>query len=179
MKIFFDYLPIIFFFIAYKIAGIYVATTVAILTLCVQILICLCRRQPIDNSQWINLGLLVILGGATLVLHDEIYIKWKVSVVYWAFGLILFAMQAIRQKSILKSLMGKQLSVPDRVWKKLSYAWASFFMSMGFINLYVIYHYTTEQWVNFKLFGTLGLLLVFCIAQAIYLNPYLSGEHHE
>ena len=179
MKILLDYLPIIFFFIAYKLAGIYVATGVAIATLCLQILICLLRRQPIESTQWINLGMLALLGGATIILHDEIYIKWKVSVVYWAFGLTLFLTQWISKKSLLKKLMGKQLSAPEAVWKNLSYAWGSFFMAMGFINLYVIYHYTTAQWVNFKLFGTLGLLLIFIIAQAFYLNPYMTENNDE
>lgn len=176
MKLLFDYLPIIFFFIAYKIAGIYIATGVAMATLFIQIAFCLWKYRKVDTTQWINLGLLTIFGGATLILHDMIFIKWKVTIVYWVFGLILLASQAFRTKNILKALMGKQLTLPENVWQTLSYAWATFFMVLGAVNIYVIYHYTTEQWVNFKLFGTLGLILVFCALQAVYINKYLPKD---
>jgi intracellular septation protein len=179
MKIFLDYLPIIFFFIAYKIANIYVATAVAIGVLVLQVGYNLWKYKKVETTQWINLTLLVVLGGATLILHESIYIKWKVSVVYWAFGLALLGTQWFTSKCLLKSLMGKQLSAPDKVWHTLTYAWATFFLIMGFVNMYVMFHYTTDQWVNFKLFGTLGLLIVFCIAQACYLNKYIELENHE
>lgn len=179
MKLFLDYLPIICFFIAYKIWGIYAATAVAIGVLVIQFAYCLIRYKKIETTMWINLVLLVVLGGATLILHKSIYIKWKVSVVYWAFGLALLVTMWFAKKSLIKNIMGKQLSVPDNVWRVLTYAWATFFLIMGFVNMYVIYHYTTDQWVNFKLFGTLSLLVVFCVAQAFYLNRYIDDKPEE
>ena len=176
MKIFLDYLPIIFFFIAYKIWGIYVATAVAIGVLLSQIAYYLIKREKIGIIQWINLIILVLFGGATIILHKSIYIKWKVSLVYWAFGLILLGMQWFSKKYLLKTLMSQQLVVTDKVWRILTYAWAVFFLAMGFVNMYVIYHYTTKQWVNFKLFGTLSLLILFCVAQAIYLNTHIEKK---
>jgi intracellular septation protein len=176
MKLFLDYLPIICFFIAYKIWGIYIATGVAIGVLLIQVAYQLIRHKKVETTQWINLILLVVLGGATLIFHKSIFIKWKVSVVYWAFGVALLGAKWIKDVCLIKSLMGKQLTAPDKVWNTLTYAWASFFIVMGFVNMYVMYHYTTAQWVNFKLFGTLGLLIVFCVAQAFYLNPYVSTD---
>lgn len=181
MKIFLDYLPIICFFIAYKIWNIYTATAVAIGVLVVQVAYQLIRHKKVETTQWINLVLLALLGGATLVFHQSIFIKWKVSVVYWAFGAALLGAKWIKNICLIKNLIGKQLIAPDKIWNTLTYAWAIFFIVMGFVNMYVMYHYTTAQWVNFKLFGTLSLLIVFCILQAFYLHPYIpkdEGKDH-
>lgn len=179
MKLFLDYLPIIFFFIAYKIWNIYVATAVAIAVLIIQVVYTLIRHKKVETTQWINLVILVVFGGATLIFHKAIFIKWKVSVVYWLFGLVLLGMQWIRKKSLLQNLVGKHLAVPDSVWRNLTIAWSIFFLMMGCINTYVIYHYTTEQWVNFKLFGTFSLVLIFCVAQAFYLNKYIDQNEEK
>jgi intracellular septation protein len=177
MKIFLDYIPIIFFVIAYKIWGIYIATGVAIGVLLIQLCYSLIKHEKIGMIQWVNLIVFLVFGGATIILHQSIYIKWKVSIVYWGFALALLGMQWFSKKYLLKSLMGKKLTVPDNVWRTLTYAWATFFLLVGLVNVYVIYHYTTEQWVNFKLFGTLGLLIIFCVAQAIYLNKYVEQKN--
>jgi intracellular septation protein len=115
-----------------------------------------------------------VFGGATIYFHDEMFIKWKPTVLYWCFALALLGAQLLMRKNLIRSLMGKQMSLPDPVWDKLNLAWSAFFASMGALNLYIAFNFPLELWVNFKMFGFIALMIAFVIAQTVYLSRYLK-----
>ncbi len=174
MKLLADFFPIILFFVAYKVYNIYVATAVAIAASVIQVGIHWLRQRKFDRMQLITLGLIIVLGGATLLLHEEIYIKWKPSILNWIFGLLFFASQFIGEKPLIRRLMENNITLTAVIWRRLNLSWAIFFTTMGCLNLYIVYHFSTDVWVNFKLFGMLGLTLLFVIIQAIYLAKHIE-----
>ena len=174
MKFLFDLFPVILFFAAFKFAGIYVATAVAIVATVGQIAWVWHRHGKVDTMLWVSLGIVSIFGGATLLLHDETFIKWKPTVLYWLFATSLLGGAAFFKKNLIRSMLGAQMVLPDAVWARLNVAWAIFFISMGFANLYIAFNYPTDIWVNFKLFGGMGLMLVFIIAQGLFLAKYIE-----
>lgn len=177
MKMLFDFFPILLFFVAYKLYNIYVATTVIIVATILQVTWTWFYQRRVENMHLITLAFVVVLGGATLLLHDEMFIKWKPTVVNWIFALVFLGSQFIGSKPIVQRLMESQVTVTtEKVWIRLNLGWASFFVLMGFINLYVAYNFSTDFWVNFKLFGMLGLTLLFVILQSVYLMQYLVPE---
>jgi intracellular septation protein len=141
-----------------------------------QILFLLARGKKIDMMLWISLALVVVLGGATVWFHSETFIKWKPSVLYWAMGLSFWISQTFFRKNLLQAMMGQQLELPSGVWQRLNFAWIAFFALMGLLNLYVAYSFDTATWVNFKLFGGMGLMLVFTLAQGIYLTRHIKPD---
>ena len=179
MKFLFDIFPVILFFAAFKFFGIYTATAVAIVATVLQIGWVWFKHRKIDNMQWISLALIVVFGGATLLLRDETFIKWKPTVLYWLFAVVLLVSELVFHKNLIKSMMDKQVSAPDTVWKKLLFGWIGFFAVMGVINLYVAYSYSTDTWVSFKLFGGIGLMIVFVIGQAVLLAPHMKEKEVE
>ena len=179
MKFLFDIFPVILFFAAFKFYGIYVATTVAIVATVLQIGWVWFRQRKVDNMQWISLGLIVVFGGATLLLRDETFIKWKPTVLYWLFSTVLLVSELVFRKNLIRTMMASQVSAPNPVWKKLLAGWIGFFAVMGVLNLYVAFNYSTDTWVNFKLFGGIGLMLVFVIGQAILLAPHMKENKIE
>lgn len=174
MKLLFDLFPVILFFIAYKAADIYVATAVAIVATFVQIGWAHFRHGKVDKMLWVSLVLIVVFGGMTLVFHDPTFIKWKPTILYWIFSLVLLGSSWLFGKNLMRSLLGQQMSLPEVVWARLNLAWAGFFALLGALNLYVAYSFSEETWVNFKLFGGLGLMLAFVIAQGMMLSKYLE-----
>ena len=174
MKLLFDFLPILLFFIAYKIAGIYIATGVLIIITLTQTGWIWLRQRRIEKLPLLTAGLVVILGGATLLLQDPIFVKWKPTVVNWLFAVAFLGSCFIGQKTLLERMMGERLELPASVWVKLTFAWAIFFSIMGVANLYVAFNFDENTWVNFKLFGMLGLTLVFVLAQAAYMSRHLK-----
>ena len=174
-KLLFDLFPIILFFVAYKLADIYVATGVAIIASIAQIGWLKLRGRRVEVMQWISLAIIVIFGGLTLVLHDEAFIKRKPTILYWAFALILVGGR-LGGRNFVRSVMGAQLKLPVPVWDRLSWIWTGFFAVMGALNLAVAYGFDTGTWVNFKLFGTLILTLLFVIGQGIYLSRHMKEE---
>lgn len=179
MKMLFDFLPILLFFVAYKLSDIYVATAVIIIATILQVAWTWVYQRRIENMHLITLAFVVVLGGATLLLHDETFIKWKPTVVNWIFALVFLGSQFIGSKPIVQRLMESQVTVTtEKVWTRLNLGWASFFGLMGFINLYVAYNFSTDFWVNFKLFGMLGLTIVFIVLQSMYLMQYLVPEEN-
>ena len=176
MKLLIDFFPIFLFFAAFKIWGIYIATAVAIAATVVQIGYLHFKHGKVEPMQWISLGVIVLFGGATLISHNDTFIKWKPTVLYWLMGSALLIGQLIFKKNLLKSLMGAQMDLPEDAWRLTQWSWVGFFAVMGCLNLWVAFNFDTDTWVNFKLFGGLGLMAVFVVAQALYLGKYLKAD---
>lgn len=205
MKLLFDFLPIILFFGSFKYAEnhkdwaaafanahfgglvsggvigpneapVLLATLVVIAATLAQVAWLAARRKKIDMMLWVSLGLVVVLGGATVWFHNETFIKWKPTLLYWVMGASFAVSQWLFGKNLLRVLLGEQLTLPEFVWKRLNLAWISFFALMGVLNLWVAYNFSTDAWVNFKAFGGIGLMLAFTIAQGLYLGRYIEEE---
>jgi intracellular septation protein len=176
MKIFFEFFPIILFFAAFKIYGIYVATAVAIGASLIQVGWSYFRHRKVEPMLWISMAVLMVFGGSTILLHNELFIKWKPTILYWIFAAALIIAHISFKKNLIKALLGTQITVPDPLWNKLNFAWAGFFTIIGFVNLYVAYHYSTSAWVNFKLFGIMGFMLAFIVVQSIFLAPHITEK---
>lgn len=179
MKLLFDFLPILLFFIAYKIGGIYVATAIAIIVSCVQVGFCWYKFRRIERLHLITLLLIVVLGGATLFLHNTLFFQWKPTIVNWLFAITFLGSQFIGHKPVIQRMLEGNVSLPAYIWRRLNISWAIFFLMMGIANLYVVYHYDEDTWVNFKLFGMLGLTVLFVLVQALYLARHIEEKHHE
>jgi intracellular septation protein len=176
MKLLLDFFPIVLFFVAFKVAGIYVATGVAIAATIAQIAWLRYSTGKVEPMQWIGLAVIVLFGGATIIAQNDTFIKWKPTVLYWLMAGSLAAGQLFFRKNLLKSLMGSQLELPDSAWRVTNWSWIAFFSVMGVVNLWVAYHFDTNTWVNFKLFGGLGLMVLFVLAQAVYLGRHIKAE---
>jgi len=205
MKLLADFLPIILFFIAFKYAGsdkdaaaafasehfgflvsggsvgaeeapVLLATLVVIAATLAQVLLLKVRGRRVDTMLWVSLGLVMVLGGLTVWFHSETFIKWKPTLLYWVMGGAFLLGPLLFGKNLLRLLLGQQLQLPDPVWQRLNWAWVLFFGAMGALNLWVAYSFSTDTWVNFKLFGGIGLMLVFTLAQGLYLSRYLPDE---
>lgn len=205
MKIFLDFLPIILFFAAFKFAEgrpedaaafatdhfgfmvsggivgakeapVLLATFVVIAATLLQVLYLKLRRQKVDTMLWVSMGLVTVLGGATIWFHNETFIKWKPSVLYWVMGAALLIGQVVFQKNLLQKLIGSQLPLPEAIWNRLNIAWMVFFAAMGVLNLYVAFNYSTSTWATFKVFGATGLMLIFMLGQGLYMSRYLKDD---
>ncbi|MGH8745276.1 MAG: septation protein A [Burkholderiales bacterium] len=174
MKFLFDLFPVILFFVAFKLQGIYVATAAAIAATFVQIGWLWLRGKRIDGMLWASFAIIVVFGGATLLLHDDVFIRWKPTVLYWLFALVLGVSERFFGRNLIRAMMHAQLQLPAPAWAKLNWSWAGFFAAMGALNLYVAFHFTRDQWVNFKLFGVTGLMLLFILAQALFLARHVE-----
>ena len=174
MKFLIDLFPVILFFFAFKLYGIYAATAVAIVATFIQIVWTWFRHHKIENMQWISLIIIVIFGSATLILKDETFIKWKPTVLYWIFTSALLISHAAFKKNLIRAMLGNKISLPEKIWGNLNFSWATFFALMGVINLYVAFNYPTDTWVNFKLFGSTGLMLVFVVLQGLMLGKFIT-----
>jgi len=186
MKLFFDFLPIALFFIAYKfgggiyhwdgqeydIKGIYIATAVMIIASILQVTITWLIKRKVEKSQLITLVIVLVLGGATLWLQNPAFIKWKPTAVNWLFALAFIGSQVFTDKSLLERMMAEHIQLPTTVWLKLNIAWVLFFIGSGLANLYVAFNFSEEIWVDFKLFGLLGLTIAFIIGQSVYLAKH-------
>ncbi|WP_457674851.1 septation protein A [Thiolapillus sp.] len=174
MKPFADFLPVIAFFAAYKLWGMYVATAVFILASLLHIAWNRHFHGKVETMQWVTLGLVLVFGGATLLLHDPIFFKWKPTVINWLFAAAFLGSGLFMERNLLQRMMDHALNLPLPVWKRLNLAWVAFFIMAGAANIHVAYNYPEETWVNFKLFGMLGLTLAFMIIQGIYLARYMQ-----
>jgi intracellular septation protein len=205
MKLLLDFLPILLFFGAFKYADshrewasrfatehlgfvvsggtvgpqeapVLLATLVVIVATAAQVAWLLARGRKVDLMLWVSLGLVVVLGGATIWFRSETFIKWKPSMLYWAMGLAFCISQVFFRRNLLQVLMGEQLQLPPPVWQRLNIAWVGFFSFMGLANLYVAYSFPTDVWVDFKLFGGIGLMLAFTVAQGVYLSRHIKDD---
>ncbi len=176
-KFLFDLFPLILFFIAYRFADIYVATGVAMVAGIAQILWLKLRGHAIEGMHWINLGVIVFFGGATLLLQDEAFIKWKPTVLYWLFGGVLLGARVFMGRNLLRKLLGAKIRMPDAIWDRFNASWAVFFLVAGVLNLFVAFsgHFSESQWVSFKVFGLTVLLLVFIVAQSLWLGRHMQA----
>ncbi len=171
MRFLADYFPLFLFFLAYKWQGIWVATAVAIVASVLQIA-WLYWRGVISPVHWLSLAIIVVFGGATLLLHDETFIKWKPTVLYLAFAGVLAAGKLLWRRDLLALVM-KELQLPPAIWTRLTWAWILFFGAMAFANWYIAFHFPTATWVNFKVWGGIGLFVVFAIAQGLFLARHV------
>lgn len=205
MKILFDFLPIALFFgmfkyaegqrewaaatatdwLGFMVAGgtvgpaeapVLLATVVVVLATLAQVLWLKAKGRKVDTMLWVSLALVTLLGGATVYFHSEAFIKWKPTVLYWVMGAALLIGQVLFKKNGIQALMGAQMTLPAEVWGRVNLSWVAFFTVMGVINLWVAYTFSTSAWVNFKLFGGIGLMLVFVLGQAVYLNKFNNAD---
>jgi len=176
MQLLFEFVPIFAFFIAYKIGGIFVATGTLIVAVLVQASVQWIKHRKISPMMMISAVLVLVFGGITLVLKDKTFIQWKPTVLYWMFAIAFIASRFIGDKPIIERLLGENLTLERRLWNRLNVVWAIFFVFLGGANLYVAYHYDEATWVNFKLFGLLGLMVVFTLAQGIWLATKVPPE---
>ena len=205
MKLLFDFLPIVLFFATFRyaeshkdwaaalsneqLAGflpggavgpeqapVLLATLVVIVATMAQVLWLKVRGKRVDTMLWVSLGLVVVLGGATIYFRNEHFIKWKPTLLYWAMGMAFWLSPILFGKNLLRALLGAQFEAPAFVWRNLNFAWIAFFSAMGLANLWVAFSFSLDTWVSYKLFGGIGLLLAFSIAQAFYLARYAKDD---
>jgi intracellular septation protein len=155
-------------------APILLATAVAIIATIAQIGFLLARGRKVDAMLWVSLAIIVVFGGATIYFHNEAFIKWKPTVLYWVFALVLVGAQLLLNKNLIRLMMKAQIDLPDPIWIRLNMAWAAFFAAMGVINLYIAFNFPTSTWVNFKLFGFMGLMIAFVVGQTMFLSKYIK-----
>ncbi len=176
MKILIDFFPIFVFFIVYQVVkgdnpteAIYSATIALLIASVLQMLYLQFVAKKIEKSHWLTFGLILVVGTMTLAFHDPIFIKWKPTLVNWGFGAAFFASLFIGQKTLLERMMNQAMEMPRKNWQQLTIIWALFFIFSGLLNLYVAFNFSENTWVNFKMFGMLGVTLLFMIGQGIYL----------
>ena len=205
MKLLFDFLPILLFFTSYRVAEtskdwaaafanqhfgfmisggsvgpseapVMLATLVVIAATLTQVGVLKAMRRKVDTMLWVSLVLVAVFGGLTIWFHNDTFIKWKPSVLYWTMGTALWLAPLVAGKNLLKVLLGGELHLPPKVWHRLNFVWVAFFAAMGLINLWVAYSFTTDAWVTFKSFGSTGLMIAFVVAQGLYLGRHLDDE---
>ena len=174
MKFLFDFFPLVLFFIAFQLYDVYVATAVAIAVTFGQIGWLKLRRRKVDTMLWVSLAIIVVFGGLTLALHDETFIKWKPTVLYWIFGTVLAVSELGFRRNLIRAMLGAQVQLPDFAWRRLNWSWVGFFVFMGAANLYVAFSFPLATWVKVKVFGGMGMLLLFVLLQAVYLSRYIE-----
>lgn len=202
MKILFDLFPVILFFAVFKLAGanpesaqafassigyaadpqhlaVLLATATAMLATLSQVIWVKFRHGKVDTMLWVSFAIIAVFGGATLLLHDEAFIKFKPSALYWMFAVILLFSRLLFKRNLIRNMMQEKMTLPDSVWDKLNLAWSGFFAVLGVVNLYVAHHYSTETWVNFKLFGATGMMFVFILLHAVVLAKYIEPDEKE
>lgn len=182
MKFLFDVFPLLLFFAAFKLYDIYVATAVAIAASVAQVAMYWIRHRKFETMHLITLAVIGVFGGLTLILHNDNFIKWKPTILYWVFAVLVLGSHWVGQKTVMERLLGAQLKLPARAWVYYNLSWGVFFLIAGSLNLYVAFYYGLDQdeatrqatWVNFKVFGLLGLTLTFAVIQSLFLIKHLQ-----
>ena len=202
MKMLFDLFPVILFFGVFKLAGgnpdaaqafataigyqadplhlpVLLATAAAIIATLAQIIWVKLRHGKVDTMLWVSFAIILVFGGATLLLHDEAFIKVKPTVLYWLFALVLLFSNMLFNKNLIRSLMQEKMSLPTPIWNKLNLSWSGFFFALGVLNLYVAWNFPTDTWVNFKLFGATGIMLLFIVIQVAMVSKHVETDNRE
>lgn len=199
MKIFFDLFPVILFFGVFKLAGnnpdaalalanhigyladpqhlpVLFATATAIIATLVQILWVKWKHGKVDTMLWVSFTIILVFGGATVLLHDEAFIKVKPTALYWLFAAVLLVSKIFFNKNLIRKLMEEKMRLPEQIWNQLNLAWSGFFIGLGILNLYVAWNYSTDTWVNFKLFGATGIMFIFILVQAALVAKHIEAD---
>ncbi len=200
MKLLFDLFPVILFFASFKYsekhpdvaadllgqllgngapvaqAPILLATVVVIAATFAQIAWVWFRHGKVDKMLWVSLVLVVVFGGMTLIFQDETFIKWKPTILYWVFAGSMAFTAVVLKRNAIRALLGEQMELPEPLWNRVNLSWIGFFLFMGALNLFVAFNFPTDIWVNFKLFGGMGLLLLFVLAQGFVLSRYIEEK---
>lgn len=205
MKLLLDFLPVVLFFVTFKvaeshapqaaawaslhlgfmvsggvvdaaIAPVLLATLVVMAATLAQVALMALAGRRVEPALWVSLVLVVVMGGATVWFHSETFIKWKPTLLYWALAAALLLGRIVWRRNLIRSMLSAQLVLPDDIWERLNVAWLAFFSFMGALNLWVAFSFDTATWVDFKLFGAMGLLLAFSVGQALYLSRHLSPD---
>lgn len=180
MKLLLDFLPIVIFFGVYKYTGdIITATAVLIPATLLQMGYTWFKEKRIEKMQLVTLILVIVMGGATVALQDKTFIQWKPTVVNWLFGIVFLGSQFIGSKTIVERIMAGNIDLPSHAWRTLNLSWVVFFLLMGVINLWVAYNFSEEIWVDFKLFGMLGLTIIFIVLQGVYMSRHMKSNDQE
>jgi intracellular septation protein len=174
MKLLFDFFPIVLFFIVYKVSDIYTATAIAMIASLSQVAFYRLKFQHYEKMHLVSLAIIMTLGSATLFFHNPLFIKWKPTGIYWLSALVFLGSSFIGSKPLIQKMMEANVRLPQKIWHRLNIAWTLFFIFMGAVNLYVAYHYDTNAWVNFKLFGGVGFTVLFVFIQAFYLTRHMD-----
>ena len=179
MKQFFDFIPLLVFFAVYKFYDIYTATAALMVVTVLQIAITWFTLRKLEKMHLITLGMVLVFGGFTLFFHDDAFIKWKVTVINLLFSAALLVSQFVLKKPLIKQMLGKEMQLPDAIWNRVNLAWAGFFAVAAATNTYIAFHLPQEVWVNFKVFGLLGMTLLFTVATVFYLYRHLPAEQEK
>ena len=179
MKQFFDFIPLLVFFAVYKFFDIYYATGALMVVTVLQIAITWFTLRKLEKMHLITLGMVLVFGGFTLFFHDDAFIKWKVTVINLLFSAALLVSQFVLKKPLIKQMLGKEMQLPDAIWSRVNLAWAGFFAVAAATNTYIAFHLPQEVWVNFKVFGLLGMTLLFTVATVFYLYRHLPAEQEK
>lgn len=176
MKLLSEFLFLAVFLIVFKVYGIYPAIASAIVLYAAQLGFTFLRHKRVDKMQLVTFLIVLVLGGASLLFQNELFFKWKPSIIYWALGLGIVGAQLIRKKPSLEMVLSQSLQLPPAVWYRLDYVWAGFFAFLGGLNLLVAYQYSTSVWVYFKIFGTIAAFIVFIVFQMVWLSRYAKSH---
>ena len=176
MKQFFDFIPLLVFFAVYKFYDIYAATGALMVVTVLQIAITWFTLRKLEKMHLITLGMVLVFGGFTLFFHNDAFIKWKVTVINLLFSGALLVSQLVFKKPLIKQLLGKEMKLPDAIWNRINLAWSLFFALCAALNTWIAFTMSQELWVNFKVFGLLGMTLLFTVLTVVYLYRHLPAE---
>lgn len=171
-----DFLPVLVFFAAFKLWDLMVATAALIVVTGVLVAVTWVRKREINRMQVVIALLVLVFGGITLLLNDEMWIKWKPTAVYWLFAAVFAGTHWIGDKPLIRRLFESKMALPAVVWSRLNMAWMGFFAAVGALNLWVVYTFTTDGWVNFKLIAAVGLPVLFALAQGLYIARHVQED---
>jgi intracellular septation protein len=174
-----EYIPLVIFFVFYKFADIYWATGSLIVASAIQIAYFLITKKPVPKRNLIFFGLIAVFGGLTIYMHDDTFLKWKVTIIQSIFAIALIVSQKVFNKNIIKEFLGEALVLPEEIWNKLNLSWAIFFAICGVLNWYIAFNFSLETWVNFKVFGLTILTFIFAIGSIVSLHKYMPEDPQE
>lgn len=176
MQLFLDLLPVIAFFVAYRLGGIYVATSVLIAGVLIQTAVSWIRHRKVSPMLLTTAAIVLVFGGLTLWLHDSAFIKWKPTIVNWLLAAAFLVSHLWRGQTLVQRMMGAQVTLESAQWSRLNLIWIAYFMVCGALNLYVAFHFSESTWVSFKLFGLFGLTLVFALLQGVWIARHSESD---